>query len=70
MKYAEILKRWRSLRGFRGLRPNHGQDTVQTAISLACLRGWWRTERADKPRQETHERNPARPLTPWSHGLF
>lgn len=70
MNYTELLKRWRRPRGSRGTRPNHGQDTVRAAISLACLRGWWRAGQADKPQQETSERNPVRPLTPWSHGLF
>jgi hypothetical protein len=69
MNYKDLLKRWRSPRGFGGRRPNPRQDNVQGAISLACLRGWWRTG-LGREQQGTAEKNPVRPLTPWSHGLF
>lgn len=66
MNYREILKSWRRSRG----RSQNDADGVQGAISLACLRGWWRTGQATQPHRQSEERKQVRPLTPWSHGLF
>jgi hypothetical protein len=66
MNYRDILMNWRHISG----RSRRRTDGVQGAISLACLRGWWRRGLAkgqDGRREEDHR---PRPVTPWSHGLF
>ncbi len=60
-----ILKRWRR----RGGRSRHRTDGVQSAISLAWLRGWWTTQ-AKEQGERREEHHHVRPVTPWSHGLF
>jgi len=66
MNYRGVLKSWCRMDG----RSRHSTDGVQSAISLACLRGWWWMGQAKEQGERSEEHHQVRPVTPWSHGLF
>ncbi len=66
MTYRDLLKSWRRL----GDGARHSRDGMQSAISLACLRGWWGTGQTKEQDERRDEHHHVRPVTPWSHGLF
>lgn len=66
MNYRDIVKSWRRMSG----RLRRSTDGVQSAISFACLRGWWRTGQAKEQDERREEHHQVHPVTPWSHGLF
>jgi len=66
MTYRDLLKGWRRERGCS----RNDADGLQGVISLACLRGWWRTGQATEQHKRREAHHQVRPVTPWSHGLF
>lgn len=70
MNYKEFLRSWLRPRSSAKDAGQQAWNGLQSVISVTCLRGWWRKERGNENDRSGAQTGRARPVTPWSHGLF